>query len=49
MRKLYLPSPEPETTPIWTVDRVGDFFAAVTIFAMIALVGFASCWEVAGQ
>jgi hypothetical protein len=45
-RRVYVPSPEPEIAPIWTVDRVGEFFATVTIFAMIALVGFASCWEV---
>ncbi len=46
MKRVYLPSPEPEIAPIWTVDRVGEFFATATIFAMIAIVGFASCWEV---
>ncbi len=48
MRKLYLPSPEPETTPIWTVDRVGDLFATVVLFALIFVVGVASCWEAIG-
>lgn len=41
-RRLYVPAP----SPVWQVDSVGDVFATLTIFAMIALVGFASCWEV---
>lgn len=41
IRRIYVPAP----TPAWRVDRVGDMFAAITLFAMIALVGFASCWE----
>lgn len=40
-RDLYVPAP----SPVWHVDSVGDMFAAITLFAMIALVGFASCWE----
>lgn len=41
IRRIYVPAP----TPVWQVDSVGDLFAAITLFAMIALVGFASCWE----
>lgn len=29
----------------WPVDRVGDVAAAITLFALIPLVGLASCWE----
>lgn len=29
----------------WPVDRVGDVAAAITLFAMGALVGLASYWE----
>ncbi len=41
IRRVYIPAP----APVWRVDSVGDLFAAITLFAMIALVGFASCWE----
>jgi len=30
----------------WPVDRVGDVAAALTLFALIPLVGLASMWEV---
>lgn len=30
----------------WAVDRVGDVAATVALFASIALVGWASCFEV---
>ena len=39
--RVYKPAPE----PVWRVDSVGDVFATATIFAMIVLVGLASCWE----
>jgi hypothetical protein len=29
----------------WPVDRVGDVAAAITLFAMGAVVALASCWE----
>jgi hypothetical protein len=30
---------------VWPVDQVGDAMAALIIFALIPLVGFASLWE----
>lgn len=42
-RDLYVPAPTAE--PLWSVDRVGETVAMVTIFAMILFVGWASCWE----
>lgn len=48
MGKLYLPPREPEA--VWTVDAVGKAFLTLTTFgALIALVGFASCWEAIPQ
>jgi hypothetical protein len=29
----------------WAVDKVGDVAATVALFASIAIVGWASCWE----
>lgn len=29
----------------WPVDRVGDVAAAITLFLLIPIVGFASLWE----
>lgn len=45
MNRVYIPAREPE--PVWpNVDEIGELIAAVVIFAMVALVGWASCWEV---
>lgn len=44
MNRVYIPARTPE--PVWTVDRVGEAAAVLVLGAMIALVGWASCWEV---
>lgn len=41
IRRVYLPKP----TPVWHFDDLGDVFATITLFAVIGLVGIASCWE----